>query len=241
MAERKPGISRRALGRVLFATGASLLLPGCGRPRPEISRWPGGTGAEDTGSAVPVASPTSSGIRAEFTQATPEAYDPPSSGVLPTIESVTSPGSTATGGTEVLPPSSEYVRIENGYIWFDMRLYTNDTCTPPGDIPQELAREIVLQFGTGIEAIQAVAVAWSENISFDPYAQGSNGNSVDIGYFQINSGNLGALAEHLGIHSIEELTDAHLNVAAARYLYDKAGGLWTPWYGPLRVDCPVPR
>lgn len=152
--------------------------------------------------------------------------------------------STGNGNSnEGLPPSSSFVRIENGHIWFDTSMYWNATCQPPGDIPQDLAQAIVTHFGTGIEAVQAAVVAWSENGRFDPNAINVNSEgSRDVGYMQINFDiHQQMLHDQFGITVPEQLADANLNVGAARIIYDKAGGKWSPWYGPTRVNCPVPR
>lgn len=209
-----------------------LFLSACGAPRaPRAPYNPlGGSDSDTPGGG-------STGLTGNTSEWNPLGEKPPASG---------SNGEQPAGASnpvEGLPPASSLVHIDNGTIWFDTSMYWNATCQPPGDIPQDLARAIVTHFGTGIEAVQAAVVAWTENGRFDPNLINVNtGGSRDVGYMQINFDiHHQMLHDQFGVTVPEQLSDAHINVAAARVIYDRAGGKWSPWYGPGRVNCSVPR
>lgn len=223
--------ARRLGGRIARLAGVGMLLAACGAPPPPRYNPLEGDANPQSSSGV------GGGLSGGTTEWQPLGSNPPASG------SATEQSAVSSNPNEGLPPSSTFVRIENGNIWFDTSAYWNATCQPPGDIPQDLARAIVTHFGTGIEAVQAAVVAWSENGRFDPNAMNVNtGGSRDVGYMQINFDiHQQMLHDQFGVTAPERLSDANINVAAARIIYDKAGGKWTPWYSPTRVNCTVPR
>jgi hypothetical protein len=157
------------------------------------------------------------------------------------------PGATPEGNPG--PQSTDYVHIEaNGKIWFNLAEFTNSTCTPPGDLPPDLAAAIVKHFGTGRLAAEAATVAWSESASgwtengYNPHVKPQNADgTADYGYFQVNGSHIETFRQALHISSMDELlTNADLNAAAARIVHDNAGpngGNWHDWAGPLRVNC----
>jgi hypothetical protein len=49
------------------------------------------------------------------------------------------------------------------------------------------------------------------------------------------------LREELGVTEPAHLFRTEINVAAARIIFDRAGGTWAPWYGPPRVNCTAPH
>ncbi len=216
---------RQTLTLLTHATGL-FVLSGCGRPRvsPFTSDGPvrpGGTNGDagTTGGNAPLVGQAQP-IKGRFDRSTPVVAPP-------ALESDTYSGT--------------HVRVENGIVFIDTSPFWNDTCQPPQQLPQDLARAIVKYFGTGIESAEAATVAWSENTIFDQYAVNNNGQTQDYGYFQINSANFPGLAAKLGLSSIDELFDVENNVASARILYDESGGDWYPWFGPGRVQCLVRR
>jgi hypothetical protein len=129
---------------------------------------------------------------------------------------------------------------QDGTIRFNLEGFRNEQCQAPDDIPQDLAHAIVKHFGTHRIAAEAAVVAWSENGKFDPFASPVNTDgSVDTGFMQISSQHLPLLQRELGIHSMEDLYDPDLNLAAARLIFDQAGGSWEPWFGPENQGCDV--
>jgi hypothetical protein len=143
--------------------------------------------------------------------------------------------------TEEIGVSTAWVTFnQDGTIRFNLQGFRNERCNPPDDIPQEVARAIVKHFGTHRIAAEAAVVAWSENGSFDPTASPVNSDgSVDIGNMQISSQHFAFLQAELGITSMEDLMDPDLNLAAARLLFDRAGGSWEDWFGPENRGCDV--
>jgi hypothetical protein len=49
------------------------------------------------------------------------------------------------------------------------------------------------------------------------------------------------LREELGVTEPAHFFETEINVAAARIIFDRAGGTWAPWYGPhgLTVLYPI--
>ncbi len=224
---------RRLGGRLARLAGVGLVLAACGAPPPPRYNPLEGDARPQSPSGI------GGGLSGGTSEWQPLGDSPPASGSA--AEQPAAPAHSNEG----LPPSSSLVRIENGTIWFDTSMYWNATCQPPGDIPQDLARAIVTHFGTGVEAVQAAVVAWSENGRFDPNAMNVNaGGSRDVGYMQINFDiHQQMLHDQFGVTDPEQLFDANTNVAAARIIFDDANGKWTPWYGPTREDikCNVPH
>ena len=70
---------------------------------------------------------------------------------------------------------------------------------------------------------QALRIAWRES-GYNPRAQ----NHCCSGLFQIYYDVHASWLADLGINSVEDLYDPHLNATAAYALYQRSGG-WEPW------------
>jgi hypothetical protein len=96
------------------------------------------------------------------------------------------------------------------------------TVPPAPPAPAEIEQIIRAAWPDDLEE-QALRIAWRES-NFNPRAQ----NFCCSGLFQIYYDvHAGWLAD-IGVHSVEDLYDPHLNAAAAYALYQRSGG-WGPW------------
>jgi hypothetical protein len=83
-------------------------------------------------------------------------------------------------------------------------------------------------FGSDAATAEAITML-GEDASGDPRAKGkpNKDGTVDYGLFQINSSHIGELQKAGIIKSTEDLFNPEMNIAAAKYIYDKQG--WGAW------------
>jgi hypothetical protein len=96
------------------------------------------------------------------------------------------------------------------------------TVPPAPPAPGEIEQIIRAAWPDDLEE-QALRIAWRES-NFNPRAQSSCCSGLFQIYYDVHAGWLA----DMGVHSVEDLYDPHLNAAAAYALYQRSGG-WGPW------------